>query len=128
MKRRKTPPRDPRGFDPFRRRFLAGVAGAAGALALPGCGDGPQPTGSGGAADDLPATLPAEPADSGIDHIVQVMMENRSFDHMMGWVPGADTLVNRTFLNSEGTPLESFHLASDPAYGYQGCAWGDPNH
>jgi phospholipase C len=25
-----------------------------------------------------------------IQHIVLVMMENRSFDHFLGWVPGAD--------------------------------------
>jgi phospholipase C len=27
------------------------------------------------------------PAASGIEHIVVVMMENRSFDHMLGWLP-----------------------------------------
>src|SRR6185436_4577198 len=27
---------------------------------------------------------------SGIDHIVVVMMENRSFDHLLGWLPNAD--------------------------------------
>jgi phospholipase C len=30
------------------------------------------------------------PAASGIDHVVVVMMENRSFDHFLGWLPGAD--------------------------------------
>src|SRR5881296_2568401 len=33
--------------------------------------------------------LPA-PKSCGIDHIVVVLMENRSFDHMLGWVPHAD--------------------------------------
>jgi phospholipase C len=33
------------------------------------------------AASELPA-----PDASGIDHIVVVMMENRSFDHYLGWV------------------------------------------
>ena len=37
----------------------------------------------------LRPSLP-EPARSGIDHIVVVMMENRSFDHYLGWLPGAD--------------------------------------
>src|SRR2546430_16059255 len=36
-----------------------------------------------------PAALP-RPAKSGIDHVVVVMMENRSFDHFLGWLPGAD--------------------------------------
>src|SRR5262245_54915989 len=26
----------------------------------------------------------------GIEHVVLVMMENRSFDHFLGWLPGAD--------------------------------------
>ena len=34
-------------------------------------------------------TLPA-PGASGIEHVVVVMMENRSFDHYLGWLPGAD--------------------------------------
>src|SRR3546814_20962683 len=54
---------------------------------LPGCGS------SGEVGDDTAvqtAVLPANPADSGLEHIVVVTMENRSFDHMLGWVPGAN--------------------------------------
>jgi phospholipase C len=29
------------------------------------------------------------PEISGIEHIVVLMMENRSFDHMLGWLDGA---------------------------------------
>jgi len=29
-------------------------------------------------------------ATSTIDHIVVVMMENRSFDHLLGWLPNAN--------------------------------------
>jgi phospholipase C len=29
-------------------------------------------------------------ANPGIQHIVVVMMENRSFDHLLGWLPNAD--------------------------------------
>jgi phospholipase C len=29
---------------------------------------------------------------SGVDHIVVVMMENRSFDHLLGWHPTADAM------------------------------------
>ena len=114
------PPKLP-PFDPARRRFLTGVAGAAGTLVLPGCGTSD------------PATLGAlaalpKPEDSGIDHIVQVMMENRSFDHYLGWVPGAEGRQSATFRNSVGSEVPTFHLAADPAYGYQGCGWADPNH
>jgi phospholipase C len=38
------------------------------------------------AANDI---LPT-PAASGIEHIVVVMMENRSFDHLLGWLPNAN--------------------------------------
>ena len=62
-----------------RRRFIQTTAGAAGAAAL-------------AHTDSLlsAGAIVAVPKSSGIDHIVVVMMENRSFDHMMGWVPGAD--------------------------------------
>jgi len=67
-----------------RRAVIKGVAGMAGAAAI-GSTLAPSaearakhrrpPIGTGGLPD---------PADSGIDHIVVVMMENRSFDHMLG--------------------------------------------
>ena len=34
-------------------------------------------------------TLP-DPRESGIEHVVIVTLENRSFDHFFGWIPGAD--------------------------------------
>src|SRR5438045_8270158 len=68
-----------------RRRFLAG-AGAAGlavaARNLPLAGAAAPSVG-------LAAKLP-DPNSSGLDHIVVLCMENRSFDHYLGWVPGAD--------------------------------------
>ena len=69
-----------------RRELLArgsALAGGAALLALP------QWAGRAGASAPAPSRLPA-PASSGIDHIVVVMMENRSFDHFLGWLPGAD--------------------------------------
>ena len=93
---------------------------------------GPSPT-----PDDAPSPAPQPPAgktlprpeNSGIDHIVVVMMENRTFDHMLGWVPGADGVqAGLKFKNIEGKTVESFSLAKDAAYGYGGCAWADPNH
>src|SRR5437016_5702786 len=43
------------------------------------------------------AVLPA-PADVPIDHFVLLMMENRSFDHYLGWLPGADGNQHETYL------------------------------
>jgi len=114
-------------FDPGRRRFLAGVAGAAGALALPGCG----PAGSDAAEAEarIGAGALPNPEDSGIDHIVQVMMENRSYDHMLGWVPKSNGIQNQVFINNNGEEVPTFHMGnSDPAYGFQGCGWEDPSH
>ena len=34
-------------------------------------------------------SLPS-PESSGVEHIVVVTMENRSFDHFLGWLPNAD--------------------------------------
>ena len=126
-------------FNADRRRVLAGLAGSASAATLAACGDSSgaanllMPPGVGGDITPAPQppagkTLP-KPEDSGIDHIVVVMMENRTFDHMLGWVPGADGIQSGLkFKNIEGKSVETFHLAADPAYGYGGCAWADPSH
>jgi phospholipase C len=107
-------------FDPQRRRVLTGLAAAtAGASGL-------VPPLSTRAAS-LPA-LPS-PADSGIDHIVVVMMENRSFDHILGWVPGAEGIQQGlSFTDTAGNTYPTFALSQNPAYGYQGCSWADPDH
>ena len=98
-------------FNAGRRRFLAGVAGAAGAIALPGCG---TDAGSGAADVEARAAKLPTPEDCGIDHIVQVMMENRSYDHMLGWVPKSDGIQSGlAFRNIEGTAVPTFHLAAD---------------
>src|SRR5690349_6372072 len=67
-----------------RRQFIAGAAAtvAVGAFGLAACENRVAVTTSPG------ALLP--PEESGTDHIVLVMMENRSFDHYLGWLPGAD--------------------------------------
>jgi phospholipase C len=113
---------DKRSIDPgiSRRQLLKGAA--AGALAvgglrsLGGCSD--DSTGSSSA-----ALLP-DPAASGIEHIVLVMMENRSFDHFLGWVPGADgRQAGLVYPDRDGTPRSTYRLS-----GFQGCAHPDPDH
>jgi phospholipase C len=99
---------------PFTRgRFVAAAAAAA-------LGSHPLAR----AALAAPAKLPA-PARSGLDHVVVVMMENRSFDHLVGWLPHADgKQAGLTFTDSAGTPHQTFPLAPD----FQGCAHPDPEH
>jgi len=68
-------------------------------------------------------TLPV-PAKSGIRHIVVVMMENRSFDHILGWLPGADGRQATAYPDKNGNMQSTYPLAPD----YQGCSYADPDH
>lgn len=62
---------------------------------------------------------------SQIQHIVVVMMENRSFDHLLGWHPTADAQQEGlTYTDAGGTALETHSLAPD----YMGCDHPDPDH
>jgi len=100
-----------------RRTFLttSSVAAAASVVAVD------RATGAGAAV--AAAALP-KPADSGIDHIIVVMMENRSFDHFLGWMPGADgKQAGMGYVDRYGIPHTTHHLAT-----YQGCASPDPDH
>jgi len=69
-------------------------------------------------------TLPA-PQDSGIEHIVVVTLENRSFDHVLGWLPGADGKQSGlSFTDKAGVAHSTHWLAPD----YEGCGHPDPDH
>ncbi|HEX9994852.1 MAG TPA: alkaline phosphatase family protein [Acidimicrobiales bacterium] len=99
----------PPTFD--RRRFLAGAAGAAGAVLL------------GREAAAAPLALP-DPDASGVDHVVLVMMENRSFDHLFGWVPGArGRQAGLVYADDDGREYATHRLTD-----YQGCDHPDPDH
>jgi phospholipase C len=96
-----------------RRRFIRTTAGAAGAAAF-------------AHTDWLLAAAPGlpSPKSSGIDHIVVVTMENRSFDHMMGWVPGADGRQAGLLYTDEA----GIEYATRRAPDFQGCGHPDPDH
>ncbi len=66
-----------------------------------------------------------KPRKSGIDHIVVAMAENRSFDHLLGWLPGADgRQAGLVFTDISGAAFETHPLAPD----FQGCGHPDPDH
>jgi len=67
-----------------RRNFLSGAAGAVLAGRATGW-PGPEVFAQNFGGASLPP-----PEESGIEHIVVVMMENRSFDHLIGWLPSAE--------------------------------------
>jgi phospholipase C len=99
-----------------RRDFLRNVAGAASAAAL-------SAAVAQRAAASAAQTLPS-PEASQIDHIIVVMMENRSFDHLLGWLPGANgRQAGLTYLDSQDEAHPTTQLAT-----YVGCAHPDPDH
>jgi phospholipase C len=96
-----------------RRRLLGGAAATAGAVAL---GRPLLGSGTAGAARAL---------DPGFDHVVVVMMENRSFDHLLGWLPGADgRQAGLAYRDEAGVAHPTHALAPD----FQGCGHPDPDH
>jgi phospholipase C len=101
-----------------RRQFITGAAvTVAGTLGLSAMGAGSV------AATRFPAALPP-PEQSGIDHIVVVMMENRSFDHYLGWLPGADGKQDGlSYLDNSGRRHATHHLDT-----FTGCGHPDPDH
>jgi phospholipase C len=88
-----------------RRRFLRDLVGASGAAAT--------------------AEAAALPQRSGIEHIVVVMMENRSFDHLFGWLPTARGRQARlSYLDAAGVSHRTHRLR----WSNKGCGHPDPNH
>jgi phospholipase C len=100
-----------------RRQFLYGSAAALGSLSA-----GRSLLGADWA--DKKKGLP-KPDKSGIKHVVVVMMENRSFDHLLGWLPGADgQQAGLVYTDNLGASYSTYPLAPD----YQGCGHPDPDH
>jgi phospholipase C len=108
-------------MSPTRREFLRGLAGVAGAAAVTRAGMGAF---GGRAPSRVPPGRLPPPEESGIDHVVLVMMENRSFDHYLGWVPGANgRQAGLVYTDSSGVPHTTSHWPE-----FQGCAHPDPDH
>jgi phospholipase C len=60
-----------------------------------------------------------------IDTFVILMMENRSFDHYLGWMPHADgRQAGLSYLDKSGKTHATSPLAPD----WQGCGFNDPDH
>jgi len=110
------PSREKRGMTPnvTRREFLTL---AAGATAL-GLGAGSCSSGSPESADAQTGSVLPRPADVPFDTVVVLMMENRSFDHLLGWLPGANgRQQGLSYVDKDGVAHETWPLAPD----FQGC-------
>ena len=60
-----------------------------------------------------------------IDTFVVLMMENRSFDHYLGWLPGADgRQAGLQYTDQNGHKFAPHRLNGT----YQGCGFLDPDH
>jgi len=103
-----------------RRQFLAGAAALGGAAALAPAGS--ARAWASGAVAQGPALPP--PGDAGFDHLVVLCMENRSFDHLLGWLPGANGRQGGLhYPDHSGTLHSTYRLAT-----FQGCGHADPDH
>jgi phospholipase C len=64
-------------------------------------------------------------AASQIKHIVVAMMENRSFDHFLGWLPNANgKQAGLEYVDVNGVSHPTHDLAPD----WTGCSYNDPDH
>ncbi|HET7545334.1 MAG TPA: alkaline phosphatase family protein [Polyangiaceae bacterium] len=112
------------GRAPVRRTStLIGAAIACAALSATACGSYEADATS--SIEPLATTASVTPSASGISHVVVVMMENRSFDHFLGWLPGADgRQAGLSYADRDGILHTTHPLAPD----YRGCAHPDPDH
>lgn len=97
-----------------RRDFLRSALGATAASFLSSCGT----------RSPLGASQPS-PEESGIEHVVVVMMENRSFDHFLGWLPNADgKQAGLSYVDQSGATQYTHALSGD----FTGCGHIQPDH
>jgi phospholipase C len=67
----------------------------------------------------------ATPNDAPFDTVVVLMMENRSFDHVLGWLPGANgKQEGLRYTDTKGIEHQTWPLAPE----WQGCRFNDPDH
>src|SRR4051794_30651180 len=106
-----------------RRDFIKGAAGAGGALVL-----GQQAARAGVVLPPTPnVRMPAPLASASqldIEHVVVIMMENRSTDHLLAWHPTADIDLSRAYTDVNGRSFTPYDLGAT----YMGCGTDDPDH
>jgi len=113
-----------------RRTFVKGALGASGAVILGGLAQaGPAEAGTPHLdsvrrwSTEAKVTLP-DPEKSGLEHVIVVMMENRSFDHFLGWLPHADgKQAGLSYPDPQGKATRTYHQTQ-----FNGCEFTDPDH
>jgi phospholipase C len=113
-----------------RRSFIKSAAAGAGLLA----GSRALPASAGTPLNlALPRLWPDPvPARTPLEHVVVLMMENRSVDHYLGWYgqenAAFDATQSRTYLDSAGTSLPTQDWGSGGKGDFSGCEFADPGH
>jgi phospholipase C len=106
-----------------RRDFLKRTAVSAGLAASMGLVLDPDVVVAEAARRQRRVKLPS-PRNLPIDTFVVLMMENRSFDHYLGWLPGADgRQAGLQFTNPAGQKISTHRLTFT-----QSCGFEDPDH
>jgi phospholipase C len=106
-----------------RREFLQRTAVSAGLAASMGLVLDPDVVVAEAARRQRQAMLPS-PRNFPIDTFVVLMMENRSFDHYLGWLPGADgRQAGLEFTDRRGKKFSTHRLNFA-----QSCGFLDPDH
>ena len=112
-----------------RRGLIAGAASIAGLAVVNACSDDDPESGSTrtqetGSGDGLVGGI-SDPEKAPFDTVVVLMMENRSFDHLLGWMDGVDgQQAGLEYPDLQGVMIPTTALGNDT----QGCALKDPAH
>jgi phospholipase C len=108
-----------------RRRFIHRVAGGTGAFALAGLAGAGAGASNGQGDENEERSGKSKNKTFEFDHVILVMMENRSYDHFLGWLPEGDgRQAGLRYPDRDGTRKSTYRLAPD----YQGCGHPDPGH
>jgi phospholipase C len=111
-----------------RREFIAGAAGTAVlAAAAAACSSDSKSTSAGPATTEPMAGGLPDPGSAPFDTVVVLMMENRSFDHLLGWLPGADGKQAGLSFPAYGDPTRMVSTV-DLGDNTQACGDKDPAH
>jgi phospholipase C len=113
-----------------RRTFLKTAAASAGLFAA-GSAHGARADGFVNLALPGLGTDRVNPA-TPIDHVVVVMMENRSVDHYLGWYrqenPHFDATQDRTYVDGNGRAVATEDWGTAGREDFAGCEYEDPGH
>ncbi|MGZ4683208.1 MAG: alkaline phosphatase family protein [Acidimicrobiales bacterium] len=110
-----------------RREFIAGAASAALVAAAAACSSGSTSSSGGTSTAQSAAGALPDPATAPFDTVIVLMMENRSFDHLLGWLPGANGKQSGLSFPAYGDTsrlVPTVDLGNDT----QACGDKDPAH